>query len=51
MPMQNTPKLKETISVANNACWAIGELAIKVCELLFLQLGETRLINHLVDSP
>ncbi|GJZ76294.1 transportin-1 isoform X2 [Tanacetum coccineum] len=22
----NTPKLKETISVANNACWAIGEL-------------------------
>ncbi|TYH88767.1 hypothetical protein ES332_D01G210900v1 [Gossypium tomentosum] len=26
----NTPKLKETISVANNACWAIGELAIKV---------------------
>ncbi|XVE48817.1 hypothetical protein DITRI_Ditri01bG0032800 [Diplodiscus trichospermus] len=25
-----TPKLKETISVANNACWAIGELAIKV---------------------
>ncbi|KAK9075913.1 hypothetical protein SSX86_004243 [Deinandra increscens subsp. villosa] len=25
----NTPKLKETISVANNACWAIGELAIK----------------------
>ncbi|KAL0448093.1 UNVERIFIED_CONTAM: Transportin-1, partial [Sesamum latifolium] len=26
----NTPKLKETASVANNACWAIGELAIKV---------------------
>ncbi|XP_059314432.1 transportin-1 [Lycium ferocissimum] len=26
----NTSKLKETISVANNACWAIGELAIKV---------------------
>ncbi|GKC10155.1 transportin-1 isoform X1 [Tanacetum coccineum] len=26
----NTPKLKETISVANNACWAIGELEIKV---------------------
>ncbi|KAK6117102.1 hypothetical protein DH2020_049147 [Rehmannia glutinosa] len=26
----NTPKLKETVSVANNACWAIGELAIKV---------------------
>ncbi|KAL8153745.1 hypothetical protein V2J09_011505 [Rumex salicifolius] len=23
-------KLKETISVANNACWAIGELAVKV---------------------
>ncbi|PIN07339.1 Nuclear transport receptor Karyopherin-beta2/Transportin (importin beta superfamily) [Handroanthus impetiginosus] len=23
-------KLKETVSVANNACWAIGELAIKV---------------------
>ncbi|XAR59860.1 hypothetical protein NMG60_11015852 [Bertholletia excelsa] len=28
----NTPKLKETISVANNACWAIGELAVKVHE-------------------
>ncbi|XP_015059174.1 transportin-1 isoform X2 [Solanum pennellii] len=28
--LQNTSKLKETISVANNACWAIGELAIKV---------------------
>ncbi|KAM7479471.1 hypothetical protein LguiA_027684 [Lonicera macranthoides] len=26
----NTPKLKELVSVANNACWAIGELAIKV---------------------
>nr|XP_016457808.1 PREDICTED: transportin-1-like [Nicotiana tabacum] len=26
----DTSKLKETISVANNACWAIGELAIKV---------------------
>ncbi|KAL7257340.1 hypothetical protein ACSBR1_003612 [Camellia fascicularis] len=26
----NTPKLKETIAVANNACWAIGELAVKV---------------------
>ncbi|KAH9694612.1 transportin-1 [Citrus sinensis] len=25
----NTPKLKETVSVANNACWAIGELAVK----------------------
>lgn len=28
---QDTPKLKETVSVANNACWAIGELAVKVC--------------------
>ncbi|PIA56714.1 hypothetical protein AQUCO_00700814v1 [Aquilegia coerulea] len=26
----NTPELKETVSVANNACWAIGELAVKV---------------------
>ncbi|GKE55860.1 transportin-1 isoform X1, partial [Tanacetum coccineum] len=26
----NTPKLKETISVTNNTCWAIRELAIKV---------------------
>ncbi|KAM1243604.1 hypothetical protein ACFX11_035368 [Malus domestica] len=26
----NTPKLQETVSVANNACWAIGELAVKV---------------------
>lgn len=28
---QNPPKLKESVSVANNACWAIGELALKVC--------------------
>ncbi|KAF5186502.1 Transportin-1 [Thalictrum thalictroides] len=26
----NTPEVKETVSVANNACWAIGELAVKV---------------------
>ncbi|KAK6915084.1 Importin-beta, N-terminal domain [Dillenia turbinata] len=26
----STSRLKETVSVANNACWAIGELAIKV---------------------
>ncbi|XP_048336150.2 transportin-1 [Ziziphus jujuba] len=26
----STPKLQETVSVANNACWAIGELAVKV---------------------
>ncbi|KAM7258081.1 hypothetical protein ACFE04_013822 [Oxalis oulophora] len=26
----NTPKLQETLSVANNACWAIGELAVQV---------------------
>ncbi|GFP97743.1 transportin-1 [Phtheirospermum japonicum] len=26
----NTPKLTEMVSVANNACWAIGELAVKV---------------------
>ncbi|XP_022769253.1 transportin-1-like isoform X2 [Durio zibethinus] len=26
----STPKLSESISVANNACWAIGELAVKV---------------------
>ncbi|KAK9132591.1 hypothetical protein Scep_012119 [Stephania cephalantha] len=26
----NTTEAKESISVANNACWAIGELAIKV---------------------
>ncbi|KAL6556349.1 Transportin-1 [Orobanche gracilis] len=26
----STPNLKETVSIANNACWAIGELAIKV---------------------
>ncbi|KAL3647214.1 Transportin-1 [Castilleja foliolosa] len=25
----NTPKLTEMVSVANNACWAIGELAVK----------------------
>ncbi|OAY50523.1 transportin-1 isoform X2 [Manihot esculenta] len=27
-----SPELQESISVANNACWAIGELAIKVRE-------------------
>ncbi|XAR72677.1 hypothetical protein NMG60_11019397 [Bertholletia excelsa] len=26
----NIPKLRATLSVANNACWAIGELAVKV---------------------
>ncbi|KAJ4964946.1 hypothetical protein NE237_016795 [Protea cynaroides] len=26
----NAPEMKETVSVANNACWAIGELAVKV---------------------
>ncbi|CAN1276351.1 TRN1 [Linum perenne] len=26
----NVPNLKETLSVANNACWAIGELAVKI---------------------
>ncbi|KAF5449020.1 hypothetical protein F2P56_029509 [Juglans regia] len=26
----NTPNLRETLSVATNACWAIGELAVKV---------------------
>ncbi|KAK4775281.1 hypothetical protein SAY86_010216 [Trapa natans] len=25
-----SPKLKECLSVANNACWAIGEIAVKV---------------------
>lgn len=44
MPMQNTPRLKETISVANNACWAIGELAIKVWDLLILQIDENRFV-------
>lgn len=28
--MQETSQLIESISVANNACWAIGELAVKV---------------------
>lgn len=32
---QDISKLKDTISVANNACWAIGELAVKVCLLVF----------------
>ncbi|XP_022985794.1 transportin-1-like [Cucurbita maxima] len=26
----DTPKLRDIVSVANNACWAIGELAVKV---------------------
>ncbi|XP_043713857.1 transportin-1-like [Telopea speciosissima] len=26
----STPEMKKTVSVANNACWAIGELAVKV---------------------
>ncbi|XP_042509641.1 transportin-1-like isoform X2 [Macadamia integrifolia] len=26
----STPELKKNLSVANNACWAIGELAVKV---------------------
>lgn len=27
--------MKETISVANNACWAIGELAVKVHQEIY----------------
>lgn len=33
LTVQSTPKIGETVSVANNACWAIGELAVKVCRL------------------
>lgn len=33
LTVQSTPKIKETVSVANNACWAIGELAVKVRSL------------------
>lgn len=29
--VQEISKVTEAISVANNACWAIGELAVKVC--------------------
>ena len=47
--MQNTPKLKETVSVANNACWAIGELAIKVCYLVFSFLFLDSTWNDLLD--
>lgn len=38
--MQETGQLIESISVANNACWAIGELAVKVgfSNLTFLLL-------------
>ena len=28
--LQNPQSVKDAVSVANNACWAIGELAIKV---------------------
>ncbi|KAG4918631.1 hypothetical protein JHK85_056912 [Glycine max] len=30
-------KVKEAISVANNACWAIGELAVKLCMAIELK--------------
>lgn len=29
-PFQTTSQVKQAVSVANNACWAIGELAVKV---------------------
>ncbi|KAL0329730.1 UNVERIFIED_CONTAM: Transportin-1 [Sesamum radiatum] len=59
----NTPKLKETVSVANNACWAIGELAIKVhkemspvvltvvsCLVPILQRPEVGLNKSLIEN-
>ncbi|CAN4107327.1 unnamed protein product [Withania somnifera] len=59
----NTSKLKETISVANNACWAIGELAIKVqkeispvvltvvsCLVPILQHAEKGLNKSLIEN-
>lgn len=61
--LQNTSKLKETISVANNACWAIGELAIKVqkeispvvltvvsCLVPILQHAEKGLNKSLIEN-
>ncbi|XP_044489331.1 transportin-1-like isoform X1 [Mangifera indica] len=59
----NTSKLRETISVANNACWAIGELAIKVHQevspvvmavisslVLILQHSERELNKSLIEN-
>lgn len=40
--MQETTQLIESISVANNACWAIGELAVKVA---FSSLTSMLLLN------
>ncbi|KAI8024907.1 Transportin-1 [Camellia lanceoleosa] len=37
------PKLKETISVANNACWAIGELAVKELNKSLIENSATTL--------
>lgn len=50
---QNTPKLKETISVANNACWAIGELAVKVKFPLssMISLFQVKTTGGLEHSP
>lgn len=40
--VQNPPEVKETFSVANNACWAIGELAVKVGFSLWIVIQQTR---------
>jgi hypothetical protein len=33
--LQSPQSVKDAVSVANNACWAIGELAIKVCAYFY----------------
>lgn len=52
--LQNPQSVKDAVSVANNACWAIGELAIKVSAyfytICFLAhvLNSSRYIKHLL---
>lgn len=50
--MQESLKLKESLSVANNACWAIGELAVKVISKLHLSsLSCWKVISELGSCP
>ena len=55
MKAQQAPGVKEHVSVANNACWAIGEIAVKVqpdflIKYLYIYINMKLLINNLIRS-
>jgi hypothetical protein len=42
---QQGPGVKEHVSVANNACWAIGEVAVKVDANFFHKLNDAQIFS------